>query len=286
MNTESIYASTAGQEEILALYDKVLSQWPVPCQHIHVPTRYGDTFVIASGHASAAPMVLLHGTASNSATWAQDVIEYSKHYRVYAVDVPGEPGKSEPTRFSWEGPVFVEWLGDVLDGLNVESVILVGMSLGGWAALKYAIHKPERVEVAVLISPSGIYPPRLSFVVRVVGYSMLGEWGRERMKQYIFKGAPLSEDANQFLTLVNEHFNYRAGSPPLFSDEQLRGLPMPVLFLAGEKDVLLNTPKTAERLQKLVPDLTTNIIQEDGHAAINMAPQVISYLNDEVRVQI
>ena len=59
---------------------------------------------------------------------------------------------------------------------------------------------------------------------------------------------------------------------------------MPVLFLAGEKDVLLNTQKTAGRLQKLVPDLTTNIIKEDGHAAINMAPRVVSYLGDEVRV--
>jgi len=89
---------------------------------------------------------------------------------------------------------------------------------------------------------------------------------------------------DQFLTLVNEHFNYRAGSPPLFSDEQLRGLTMPVLFLAGEKDVLLNTPKTAQRLQKLMPDLTTHIVKEDGHAAINLAPQVVSYLNDKVRV--
>jgi hypothetical protein len=60
---------------------------------------------------------------------------------------------------------------------------------------------------------------------------------------------------------------------------------MPVLFLAGEKDALLNTQKTAERLQKLVPDLTTHIVKEDGHAAINMAPQVVSYLSEKVRVE-
>ena len=56
---------------------------------------------------------------------------------------------------------------------------------------------------------------------------------------------------------------------------------MPVLFLAGEKDVLLNTPKTAKRLQKLVPDLTVNIFDEAGHATINTASEVVSFLNDK-----
>ena len=53
---------------------------------------------------------------------------------------------------------------------------------------------------------------------------------------------------------------------------------MPVIFLAGEKDVVLNIPKTAERLQKLVPDLEVDIYGEDGHAVINLAPQVVSLI--------
>ncbi len=280
MKTKSIYKSTVGKEKIMVLYNKVLSQWPVPYEPINVPTRYGDTFVIASGDTAAPSMVLLHGTASNSATWAHDVIEYSKHFRVYAVDMPGEPGKSNPNRFSWDGPAFAEWLDDVLNGLNLEKVILGGMSLGGWATIKYALYKPERVDRAILICPAGIYPPRLSFTLRAVVFFLLGEWGRNRMKQFIFKNTPLSAEVDQFLTLVGRHFNYRVGSPPLFSDEELQSLTMPVLFLAGEKDALLNTHKTAERLQKLVPDLTVNLFKEDGHAAINKASPVVAFLND------
>lgn len=278
MENASIYKSGAGKDEILALYNKVLVQWPLPCTHINLSTRYGNTFVIASGQASAPPLVLLHGTASNSATWMGDVVEYGRHYRVYAVDMPGEPGNSDPRRFSWAGPAFNEWLDDVLDGLGVEKTILGGMSLGAWATVNYALHKPDRVDKAVLIVPSGVCQPRLSFVLRLIGLSLFGEWGRQRLKAFIFNGAEFPEDLDRFLDLVSRHFNYRAGSPPLFSDEELQSLAMPVLFLAGEKDVLLNTPKTAARLQSLVPDLTMKIFREDGHATVNTALDVVTFL--------
>jgi pimeloyl-ACP methyl ester carboxylesterase len=278
MNTTSIYKSTAGRDEIMAVYNRVLAQWPVPCEHVNMPTRHGRTFVMACGHAAAPPLVLLHGTASNSATWAGDVVEYSRNFRVLAVDIPGEPGRSHPARFSWDGPAFAEWLDDVLNGLNVDRVFLGGMSLGGWAALKYALFKSERVRRLVLISPSGIYPPRLSFALRAVFFMLWGQWGQNRLKQYIFKGLPLPPDLDQFLTLVNRHFKFRLGAPPLFSDAELRSLGMPVLFLAGEQDVLLNTLKTADRLQKLAPNLTLKLFKEDGHAVINLAAHVTPFL--------
>lgn len=280
METKPIYKSTAGRDEILKLYHKVLAQWPLPCTHSHIPTRYGDTFVIATGNISAPPVVLLHGTASNSATWAGDVIEYGRDFRVYAIDIPGEPGNSNDRRFSWHGPAFAEWLDDVLNGLDLGKVTLGGMSLGAWAAVKYALYKPDRIHKAVLIAPSGICHPRLGFVVRMVFFSLFGEWGRNRMKQYIFRGAEFPEELDQFLTLTGRYFNYRIGAPPLFTDEELRSLTMPVLFLAGEKDVLLNTPKTADRLKKLVPDLTVKIFEETGHAATNTASYVVAFLND------
>jgi pimeloyl-ACP methyl ester carboxylesterase len=278
-NTHEIYKSTAGRDEILALYDWVLAQWPVPCQHLHIPTRYGDTFVIASGDRSAPPLVLLHGSGSNSATWMGDVMEYSKHFRVYAVDMPGEPGKSAPQRFEAQGPAFHEWLQDVRAGLGLEKMTLGGISLGGWASIKYAVHQPERVEKLVLIVPAGIYPARLSFTLRLIGLSLLGEWGRERVKQFILNGAALTEEADQFLTLTSKHFNFRM-EPPLFSDQELQRLTMPVLFLAGENDRMLNTPKTVARLQELAPDVKVRLYQEDGHVTINKASEVMALMEE------
>lgn len=284
MKAKPVYKSTTGREQIMELYEKVLLQWPMPCEHVTVSTKYGNTFVIACGKQNARPMILLHGSGSNSATWAADVIEYSKHFCVYAVDIPGEPGKSDENRFSWDGPQFNEWLDDVLNGLNLDKVILGGISLGAWATIKYASANPNRVDTVILICPAGVHRPKYSFFLRVMVLSLLGDWGLQRIKHLIFRDTPISEDAERFFVLTSKYFNFRVGAPPLFTDDELRQMTMPVFYLVGEEDARINTRKTAERLQKLAPNLQVNLMKDEGHAAINMAPKVLSFIESAVPV--
>jgi pimeloyl-ACP methyl ester carboxylesterase len=96
MTSTSIYKTPAGEKAVMTLYDTLLDGWPVPYEKLTIPTRHGSTFVITSGEPAAPPLVLLHGAGANSAVWAGDVVEYSRHYRVYAPDLLGEPGKSAP----------------------------------------------------------------------------------------------------------------------------------------------------------------------------------------------
>ena len=282
MSAQSIYRSSDGAAEIMALYDRVLAKSPVLSEQGEILTRHGATFVLATGDPSAPPIVLLHGSASNAASWLGEMAALGEHYRVYAADIPGEPGKSSRARFSWEGDAFVEWLDDVLDGLNLARSVLGGMSLGGWATLRYAIDRPARVAAAIAICPSGVVPPRMTFVLRMVGFTMLGAWGRRRMIRSIFNGAEIPSDLEQFMILVDRHFRYRTGAPPLFTDAELQRLAMPVLFLAGENDVLLDTPKTATRLRRLIPDLTVHISAEDGHAVLGNAPAIAAFLDAQL----
>ena len=94
------------------LYEALLARWPAPYTTLDIASRYGGAFVAACGSESALPVALIHGAVSNSAMWAGDVGEYSRHYRVYAVDLPGEPGKSAPVRLDWNSAAYAEWLGD------------------------------------------------------------------------------------------------------------------------------------------------------------------------------
>jgi pimeloyl-ACP methyl ester carboxylesterase len=93
MNNNSVLNRWMVKKNI-SFYDSVLSNWPVAYETRTVPTQQGDTFVIASGNENTPSLILLHGAASNSASWFGDVLEYSRHFRVYAIDIPGEPGKS------------------------------------------------------------------------------------------------------------------------------------------------------------------------------------------------
>jgi hypothetical protein len=67
-------------------YDSILARWPIPYQIRMIPTRHGETFVLTCGNASAPPLVLLHGSASNSAMWIGDAATYSQNYHIYAVE--------------------------------------------------------------------------------------------------------------------------------------------------------------------------------------------------------
>jgi pimeloyl-ACP methyl ester carboxylesterase len=278
MNTASIYKSPAGESAVMAQYEALLARWPVPCTTQEVPSRYGDTFVIASGDASAPTLVLLHGAGSNSAMWAGDVAAYSRRYRVYAVDLLGEPGKSAPVRPDWHGPAYVEWLGDVLDALQVDRAGLIGLSQGGWTALKFATAQPERVDKLVLLTPGGITPDRTSFVLRAIPLSFLGGWGRARINRMVFGRQPIPEEVNKVTTLIMTHFKSRVGVLPIFSDAELQRLTMPTLLLMGEEDALRDARQIAERMGKLLPQLTAVIIPQAGHALYNTTGHILPFL--------
>jgi pimeloyl-ACP methyl ester carboxylesterase len=278
MSTESIYKSLAGKSEIMALYDAVLASWPVDHETFDLPTRHGSTFIIASGEKSASPLVLLHGSASNAVSWVGDVVEYSQHFRVYAVDLPGEPGKSAENRPPWNGPGFTEWLEDVLDGLKIPKTALLGLSQGGWTALRFATTRPERVTRLVLLAPSGVMPTRPAFILKAVILSLFGRWGAVRINRIVFGKQPIHPEAVNFMDAIMAHFKARMCKEYLFSDDELRRLNMPTLLIGGKEDALIPVESVARRMQKLVPLLKTVLLPDMGHALVTLSGQIIPFL--------
>lgn len=278
MNPKPIYKSSAGKKEIMAFYDAALARWPVAHETFSLPTRHGDTFLIASGEKTAPPLVLLHGSASNAVSWIGDILEYSRYFRVYAPDLPGEPGRSTENRPAWDGPGFAEWLEDVLDGLQIQKASLLGISQGGWTALKFATARPERVCKLVLLAPGGVVPTRGSFILRAVFLSLLGQWGAQRINRMVCGKQPVHPEAVRFMDAIYTHFNTRIEKESLFTGEELQRLRMPTLFIGGAQDILFDINAAASRLEKLVPRLKVILLPDRGHVLINLAEQTIPFL--------
>lgn len=278
MNTISIYKSPAGKQEIMALYDAVLARWPVAFETVHLPTRHGETFVIASGNPSAPPLVLIHGSVSNATSWVAEFPAYSQHFRVYAVDLPGEPGKSAQNRPAWQGPAFAEWLEDVLNGLKISKTALLGISQGGWTALRFATCHPDRVSKLVLLAPGGIRPARRSFILKAIFYSMFSRQGGEKINRFVLGKDAIHPEAVKFMDAMMTHFKPRVEKEYIFTDEELKRLDMPVLLLGGTKDVICAMEEVAERMKKFVPRLETILLPGVGHVLINMHERVLPFL--------
>ncbi len=278
MNIDPRYKSAAGEAAVMGIYDAALKNWSVPYETRCLPTRHGDTFVVASGDANNPALILLHGAGSNSAMWAADVRDYVRGYRVYAVDLPGEAGKSAANRPEWDSPAFADWLDDVLNALDADHATLVGISQGGWTALKYATTTPERVDKLVLMSPGGIVPDRPTFLLRAIGAMMLGKWGLTRMVSSLFGDQPVPDGVVESVAQITAQFKPRIGTLPIFSDDVLRRLTMPVLLLGGTKDIARDIDKIAARMRQFLPRLTVSMIQDGGHALLNTSAGIMAFL--------
>ncbi|MFV2197834.1 alpha/beta fold hydrolase [Nocardiopsis sp. LOL_012] len=277
---KGIYSSEAGRERVLALYGRMLERWPVPAEHLRVPTREGETFVLACGPSGAAPVVLLHGSGANSATWGGDVAQWSRDRRVYAVDLVGEAGLSAPSRpvLGSEAPAL--WLDDVLEGLGVERAAFVGLSLGGWTALDYAVRRPERVERLALLCPAGIgRQTTAKWLPRFLVWRLFGRRGLRRSAAHVAGlGAPEHREALDFTVEVFSCFRPRTERLPVFSDRELAGLSVPVQVLVGERDAMIDPRETLRRVRAHFPDAEAVLLPGVGHAVLGQTEAVGRFL--------
>jgi len=280
----AIYKSPEGQEQVLARYAEVLGRWPVPCEHRRVPTCEGETFIVVSGPPAAPPVVLLHGSGANSAMWLRDVALWARARRVFAVDVIGEPGFSAPSRPPLTSDACARWLDDVMEGLAVTRASVVGVSFGGWLALDYAARRPHRVDKVVLISPGGVGSQRSSFLFKAVPLMLLGDWGRRKAMALALGIVPANPDAldreiGTLAQLIARHFRFRPARLPIFGDDTLRRLTMPVMAIVGARDALLDSAATKRRLEQCVPHATIRLLPGVGHLVRDQAREVLDFLN-------
>ena len=87
MTAQTAYKSDKAREKALASYEETLTQWPIPYENRVVETTFGETY-----------MILLHGGGGNSTMFIDNIAALSKHFRIYAIDIIGEAGKSAGTR--------------------------------------------------------------------------------------------------------------------------------------------------------------------------------------------
>ncbi len=277
-----IFKTEAGREAVYARYRQFLARWPVANEQIRLPTREGETFVVASGSADAPVVVALHGAQSNALTWMADVAVWARRFRVYAVDVIGDVGLSAPSRPPLEGEGYALWLDDVLNGLGVDRAALGGMSLGGFIALDYAIRRPERVSALALLCPAGIGRQK-NLLAKAFPLLFLGAWGQRKLREMVFgpapkEASPAARAFGDFFAMIHANTIPRRVQIPLASDAALRGLRMPVMAVAGGRDALIDSAGTKRRLEQHVSGAEVTFLPEAYHLLPSQTGEVMDFL--------
>jgi 3-oxoadipate enol-lactonase len=101
------------------------------------------------GKTSGLPVVFIHGFPFSQEMWRSQVAELSGDCRVITYDVRGH-GKSEVGDGQYTIEFFVDDLIGLLDHLRIEKAMIVGLSMGGYIALRAIERNPERFRGLVL----------------------------------------------------------------------------------------------------------------------------------------
>jgi pimeloyl-ACP methyl ester carboxylesterase len=282
-----IYKSAEGERAVRERYVAFLKHWPAPNRQLRVPTREGETFIVACGDKNAPPLMLLHGSAANSAMWMRDVTVWAAYFRIYAIDIVGEPGLSAPSRPALASDAHALWLDDVLQGLSLERTSMVGVSLGGWLALDYATRRPERVERLAVLCPGGIGGQKTSFLLKSIPLRLMGRWGTRKLSEMILGRPPANlppaaQAFVDFVSLIHANFRPRRVKLPVFSDEALRRLSMPMLAIVGGKDVLLDSEATKRRLESNAPRTEVRYVPDAGHFIPGQTAVILDFLQSSI----
>ena len=120
-----------------------------------VPTAAGPLHAYdAEGRGSLPTTVILHGLGSAATSFGPVLSRMRPHARrLVAPDLPGHGFSGAPSVRLTPEALFGA-VRDALDALVAERMILVGSSLGGALALRYALERPERLVALALVSPA------------------------------------------------------------------------------------------------------------------------------------
>ncbi|SDS69480.1 alpha/beta fold hydrolase [Microlunatus soli] len=132
-----------------------------------VPPGSAETFVASGGgvfrvlrgesEGSGTPILLVHGGGSDNAaiSWYRLIAEFARGRRVIAPDLPGF-GYTAHVRLARSAAGMADQLAELLDRLQIDRVIVCGVSMGGEVVLQFALRHPERVEAVVAIAAGGL----------------------------------------------------------------------------------------------------------------------------------
>jgi pimeloyl-ACP methyl ester carboxylesterase len=231
------------------------------------------------------PIVFVHEFGSDHREWEPQVRWFSRHYRCITYNARGYPPSAvpdDPEQYGWQ--FAVADLLAVLDGLDLPVAHVVGLSMGGYAVLQFALQHPDRVSAVVAAGAgSGSGPAERETWPTVAGAiaEAFRTRGMDAMADEIGNGATRIQLKRksarawaEFMAHLREHSQlgmantmarYQALRPSLYDfEDRFATLDVPVLLALGDEDG--PCLETNLMLKRTIPGAGLWIHPHTGHA--------------------
>lgn len=138
-------------------------------------------------HGEGPAIVLIHGLGTRADRWRSNIeLLAADGRRVIALDLPGHGFSQKGEGFDYSVTGYARFLTAFLDAFALDSVTLVGASLGGQVASVVATNTPNRVQSLILVGSTGLRP--FGAEARAQTAKMLVDMSRDAIRTRLQRG--------------------------------------------------------------------------------------------------
>ncbi|UNK16145.1 alpha/beta hydrolase [Paenibacillus sp. N3/727] len=222
-----------------------------------------------------SPVLFLHsGFSRGILAFSSQILDFQSKYNCYFPDFRGH-GRTRSSSLEWSTPQHADDILAFMDQLQIPKAHLIGYGMGGGVALYCAMYQPQRVASLTSIGQSG-------FVASMGSEEFEPEWLIKHKKYDFIKSMEERHlDAHQgnwqeFLRQkIRDWRTY-----PRLTDDQLRGISCPTLFIAGEYDQFA-PEEELKRVTSLIPNSRYVVVPGGSHRP-HMSRENPVFVNDTI----
>ncbi|HEY0427697.1 MAG TPA: alpha/beta hydrolase [Pyrinomonadaceae bacterium] len=296
---KSKYKTKDSREWLEKWLEDVLKTDNLDYERLNFPTLLGNTSILAKNHGrkELEPLVFLPGGRTCGIFWDLNgnLAPLYADYRIYLVDVNGQPGLSDGNAPLIDSDGYGRWLKEVLDKLELNEAVFIGASFGGSLIAKLAEVDAGLIKKAFLCNPAGF--ANISFGLKNLYYLLAPlilktpKTIENFLDKIVFHADFKIDRAKRaqlaaFLLYTNKNFVMGAENPRPFPDEVLEKLTAPTYLMLDRDDRFINQGKTEKRAKKILPKLVETVwLEKHGHG-IELSDEVVAEIKKRLEIKI
>jgi pimeloyl-ACP methyl ester carboxylesterase len=194
------------------------------------------------------PVMLVHAFAEDRSIWYPLLKGMENKYKWILPDLPGS-GRSSFNKSAVELRDLAESIRAIADFENIDRLVLIGHSMGGYISLAFAEKYPEKISALGLFHSSCYGDPEEKKQIRDKNIRFIQQYGSrvflEQSMPGLFSDYFKSKHPEEIRKLIDRYANFNSDSLVLyqnamknrpFTTHVLKSITKPVLFIMGEED--------------------------------------------------
>lgn len=270
-----------GRKELKLSKAYIKEKYSSPNSHF-VKWKGSELHYTESG--SGFPIVMIHGFGGGGYDFELLDSLLNHKYKIIRIDLPGFGLSDFPEEYKNDDDflkIYETFYTFLLDTLRIDSLYVVGNSLGGIMACDLTIHHPDKVKKLILLNSAGYDMAetlktahteifRLGVVKLALKRGMPYFLTKSGIDQLFYNPANLSEKKS---TIQNDMWNREgnlsqvlamANSDKFLDQHLIKTISCPTLIIWGKNDQII-LPKNAERFHKDIKNSTLIMYDSCGH---------------------